>query len=483
MIHEPQLAQHSLGWIPVAIAVCWVGASWMAADLGQVMYLVPLLVAGTLGLAFVFLKGIQGSPYAIGCVLVFVIFVLNLNFRTRELGVIGLDWQNGIKLATWIALVTVAVFRWRRIAPLLREPTLALAFVYATIALASAGWSEVPAYTGANAVGLFAYLGLGCMLIVDLGEDTTIHIMLWTLLAYFTVGMIGGVVAPELAWAPPSVEETTFRLQGFSCNPNDFCGVAGVFMTVTAIARRKGLIGRGVFWGMFLLGVTAILAAGSRTTTIAVLTAWGLVAARNSRFGGTLAFAAAAALALALALAACDALPNINGLFKELSRTREKGEIVTLTGRTEIWEVVWTKIKEKPLFGWGYNGTEGLISSSFDKSFAGTPVDAHNGCLQSILSVGFVGSLPAFAYVFLLIGRFVTRPDPTRDQLFAFVIVTGIAESAIYATPTFLTLVICWTLAREAAKRLPAADAAFEPAVEGAFLSAAAPHNQAPRRS
>jgi O-antigen ligase len=460
----------SLAWVPPAIALAWIGT--LAAELGTIAYAIPFLAAAAVVLAFTFLKATEGRPYAICCVLVFVVFALNLNFRIRDLGDVGLDWQNGVKLATWIGLPAIAAARWRRIAPLLREPVLALAFLYAMITFASTAWSEVPAYTGANAVGIFAYLGLGCMLVVDLGEDATIRIMLWTLLAYITVGMIGGVVAPDLAWAPPSVEETTSRLRGFAGQPNNFAEQAGVFMVLAVVARRKGLIGRAVFWGMLLLGVTTILAAGSRTTLIAVIGS-GLVTVRKNRFGGVIAFAVVGALALALALAASDALPNIEDLFGELSRTGRQSEIWTLTGRTDIWEVVWTKIQEKPLFGWGFNGAEALISSSFDKSFAGSPVNAHNAVLQTLLSVGFLGSLPAFAYLFLLIGRFVTHPDPTRDQITAYVILIGIGEVEFYATPTLLTFLVSWMLAREAAKRLPTAGSSFGLAVEGAARSSA----------
>src|SRR5207249_3617675 len=101
---------------------------------------------------------------------------------------VGLDWQNGLKLATWLALCTIAAARWRRVAPLFREPTLALCLIYVTIALASSAWSEVPLYTGASALGWLAYLGLGCLLIIDLDEDVAIRIMMWTLLAYVAVG-------------------------------------------------------------------------------------------------------------------------------------------------------------------------------------------------------------------------------------------------------------------------------------------------------
>src|SRR5262249_6044245 len=193
-----------------------------------------------------------------------------------------------------------------------------------------------------------------------------------------------------------------------------------------------------------------------------LLTATALVEVRNSRFGSKIVFAATGVLAFAVAWAALAGLPNLENLFAGMSRTGQSGEILTLTTRTEIWEVVWTKICEKPLFGWGFNGTEKLITDSFDKSFYGATVNAHNAFLHSILSVGFIGSLPAFAFMILLIYRFVTRPDPTRDQIVLYSAVLGIAEVDFFGVPTLLTLAFVWLLVREGAKRLPFVTESFD---------------------
>lgn len=84
--------------------------------------------------------------------------------------------------------------------------------------------------------------------------------------------------------------------------------------------------------------------------------------------------------------------------------------------------------------------------------------------LQSLLSVGFLGSLPGFAYILLLVGRFVTHPDPTRDLITMFVLVVGLTEVSVFGVPVIVeTFFFYWVLAREAAKRLPVAGASFEP--------------------
>ena len=459
----------SPAWVPPAIALAWIGTLAAAAEFGTIAYAIPLFAAAAVVLALTFLKAAHGRPYAICCVLVFVVFALNFNFRDRDPGDVGLDWQNGAKFATWMMLLAIVVAHWRRIAPLLREPMLALAFLYAMIALASTAWSVVPAYTGATALGLFAYLGFGCVLSIDLDENLAIRIMMWTLLAFVCAGIIGAAVAPDLAWLRESEVEpgSGDRLQGFASHPNFLGQVVAIAILMAVTVRRQGFLGRATFYGILALGIATILATGSRTALVALLIAWGLVAARNSRFGGAAAIASLGVLSLVLVLAACGVLPNIMGVFGELSRSGQKSEILTLTGRTDIWGVVWTKIQEKPLFGWGYNGTEALLIDSFENSFYATAVNAHNMYLQSLLSVGFLGSLPGFAYILLLVGRFVTHPDPTRDLITMFVLVVGLTEVSVFGVPVIVeTFFFYWVLAREAAKRLPVAGASFEPAAE-----------------
>jgi O-antigen ligase len=257
------------------------------------------------------------------------------------------------------------------------------------------------------------------------------------------------------------------RLQGFASHPNVLGQIAGILMLMVMTARRQGLIGRATFYGSLAFGVVTLLATGSRTALIAVLIAWGVVTARNSRFCAAASIAILGASSLILLLSACDALPDITDMLGKLSRTERKGEILTLTGRTDLWDIAWTNIRQKPFFGWGYYGTEQLIADSVDPRFADQAKHAHNMFLQSLLSVGFLGSLPGFAYIVLLISRFVTRPDPTRDQITLFVLVSGFVEPSVFGMPVVETLIFYWVLARDAAKSIPVAGSSFEPATRG----------------
>ncbi len=92
-------------------------------------------------------------------------------------------------------------------------------------------------------------------------------------------------------------------------------------------------------------------------------------------------------------IAATGGLSEIDALARGLSRTGAEGEIFTLTGRTELWATAWKLILEKPLLGWGYNGIEDVMARTVSAGFEGTAVNAHNMLLQTLASLGFVGSL------------------------------------------------------------------------------------------
>ncbi len=426
--------------VPVSIAVLWIAVLFIAGDVGPIAYGLPVLVLMALAGGAVVFAAACAQPPATALLLVAVLFVLSLSFRKREIGEIGLDWQNGLKLAIWTVIACVGALRWRQIASLLVKPELALAFAYAGVALFSAVWSPVSSYTAACAIGLIAYLLLACLVAKDLGMQSSVRIITYTLFVYVALGLVGGVLLPGITWMEPMGEEVRHRLQGFSSHPNVFGQEAGLLLTLGVIARRQGLITRPVFWFTLLVSTIVIVLTNSKTTLITVVLAWGLVAARNSRNVGAISVVALLAMILALFIGGIGALPDVAELLGGLSRSGDINEILTLTGRTELWSVAWEKIAEKPLLGWGYNGAEELLSSSMDRTFYGEAVNAHNLFMQTLLSLGVLGSLPLFALLGKLIVDFFHRPNSSRDQIVALSLLGGVTEVSIAGTPGLLTL-------------------------------------------
>lgn len=84
-------------------------------------------------------------------------------------------------------------------------------------------------------------------------------------------------------------------------------------------------------------------------------------------------------------------VPAAVRLFPELAAG--VGRDVTLTGRTEIWDIVASISAEQPVLGYGWGGVwRGEVGDSVRALFGwDTARSAHNGYLDALLQVGWVG--------------------------------------------------------------------------------------------
>jgi exopolysaccharide production protein ExoQ len=89
------------------------------------------------------------------------------------------------------------------------------------------------------------------------------------------------------------------------------------------------------------------------------------------------------------------------------------GKESTLTGRTKIWPYVIDSIGDKPLLGWGFCAFwstlnpvlwQIIVAMRGDDWFTPLVVNAHNGILEFLLEIGFLGT--SF-FLFLLVRNFV----------------------------------------------------------------------------
>jgi len=111
----------------------------------------------------------------------------------------------------------------------------------------------------------------------------------------------------------------------------------------------------------------------------------------------------------------------------------------TLTGRTVIWDFVNFEIGRRPLLGWGYQSfwLVGPDAPSVVEApgWVKTMPSAHNGYLDAMLDMGYVGITLLVIFIFATlhgIGRVANR-DPSRAWLLLslalFVILTNFLES------------------------------------------------------
>jgi O-antigen ligase len=132
---------------------------------------------------------------------------------------------------------------------------------------------------------------------------------------------------------------------------------------------------------------------------------------------------------------------NVGMIGTAFSRSGDPNEVLTLTGRFDIWAYVWQEILEHPLFGWGYNASKPLLSQYLGFKDDLVVDTAHNMLLQSLFSVGLIGTIPIIIVILMLFVNLLKRPNRFRDLFLISLVVDGISDtSALGTTPTVLTL-------------------------------------------
>jgi exopolysaccharide production protein ExoQ len=128
------------------------------------------------------------------------------------------------------------------------------------------------------------------------------------------------------------------------------------------------------------------------------------------------------------------------------------GKDPTLTGRTEIWAFVMSDISMRPFLGWGFFGFwqpgNPAAVEIWDAIHWMVP-QAHNGLLESLLTIGFVGT-GMFIYILVRIFVLACRCLRTPAQALAVSTITccvglvleGVSETILLAPTESLTPVL-----------------------------------------
>ena len=129
-------------------------------------------------------------------------------------------------------------------------------------------------------------------------------------------------------------------------------------------------------------------------------------------------YAVGAILALSFVFAL---LVSVTPYGEYLDRYGKSGGASTLTGRTELWGVVWPQILSHPILGHGY-----MASRFLSVEVKGVFTDAsqtHNSLLEVLYNNGILGLLLVLAICIIVVRNFILarkhNPDPTVQYIAA----------------------------------------------------------------
>lgn len=283
-------------------------------------------------------------------------------------------------------------------------------------------WSvdRTPTVTGVGLMILATSVGW----LIAVGRDLTD--LLAVTAAGFLVVLIGcwitAVVAPGVAYS--SDINDAGAMKGLFIQKNAmgyFCALALVTFW-TCLVTRSGR--RWVWFGASCLALVSIVATQSGTSAVVSAVVWSLgialtlIARLRRPFG--LAFFA---ILCVVSFAAQTLISNPQVIIGAV------GKDATLTGRTEIWEVVRGAIAERPWQGYGWAALWRPGSPTTEELWARGGFQfyhAHNGYLDVAAQLGIIGAVIAFGLILALLLNSTLRylADPSAATAWPVLIVT-----------------------------------------------------------
>ncbi len=225
-----------------------------------------------------------------------------------------------------------------------------------------------------------------------LGPDRVVRCMVQQLVI---IGVLSAIT--RIAWKQYGLMPGTHALQGIYAHKNVFgaamaVGVFGaLYLFIIDKSRQRYYFGVAV-----LLLLCDVLSTSGTTILQGVfyfyMSLLYLLAARGG-FGRILSIIGSLTLVGVFVIAV--AAPDL--LFGSI------GKDATLTGRTDLWPYVLDFIRERPWLGWGFRSfwqSDNPLAVEVWNALGWVVPEAHNGLLELLLDVGYIGCA-AFAYVVL----------------------------------------------------------------------------------
>lgn len=299
------------------------------------------------------------------------------------------------------------------------------------VAFASTAWSQDPLITLRRAAVLCATTAFGVYFATRFDVPEQLRLLAWTCGLVVCASFLCVIFLPQYG-----IDHRVHYgdWQGAFYQKNMLARAMVLATLVFLLVRFRS--GNSLRW-IGIAGSLSLLILSRSVTGIIVfaviLASWPLYRLFRTKFTFAVPVTAVIFTVLAAGMAlAYEALPTMLVMIN-----RDPG----LTGRTDLWDAVRVSISRRPWLGYGFDAFwQGMKGESANVLLAvgWTPAYAHNGFLDLVLGLGFIG-LAVFVLGYLALWRraftFVTRvPGPTAAWLcmyLAFMLFYNITEGPV----------------------------------------------------
>lgn len=346
------------------------------------------------------------------CLLLFSEALLGRLFATQQ------NPEGGAFLRfLWLPIYAYAFaalfFRWRNfLAIFQRSPALLL---LALMAIASMAWSIDPSTSLRRGIAIFFTTCFGFYVASTLSWKNMIRCFgcVWIILAIGNLvagGLVPGFgVDHEIhigAW-----KGLWFEKNAMGGHLARACFLFSFLILVDIKLRR--------LWGFALfMAIALVLLSTSKTSLLGMMLGFSIVFAYLWMKRGRIITVATVWVGCALGFMGYMVLTVAPGAVVALI-----GRDLTLTGRTDIWAVLFDLMKERPWLGFGYGVFWGIDSAPAYQVRLKTEwlvPTAHNGVLEVMLALGRIGVILFLVDFLMNVGRAISTMHTRVTSLYAF---------------------------------------------------------------
>ena len=393
-------ARNALAVLCVFTLAAITGIAWIVLQTPILPLVAPLTLVSLAVVGIALLSYLRDSGATTGALLLGITYFL-VDFTLKQAGnaaASGFDAQSLMKMLMYLVLLAYASLHGAR--SVFRHRSTGLFLAYAVFALMSAGYSttRVLALGGGLAL-LGTALTAATMATWTDRELQRAWIVLFVLAGAILVGSLAlYIVAPGFAVATHVAGEG--RLRGLTGAPNSLGQIAAMAcigaVYTAKTSEQRALRALAVIG--FLLSTGMLLLTGSRTALLGLGASLLLPALMRGAAGLTVL---AIVMAGSLVVVAYPDLihASIAAIAAVFSRTGHAAEIMTFTGRIEIWRACVAIWWAAPWFGYGLGSPRTVIPEAWSFRWGGSTGSAHNFLLESLLSFGVVGTALLLAFI------------------------------------------------------------------------------------
>ena len=313
-------------------------------------------------------------------------------------------------------------------------------------------WSPMPGVTFKRAIQLYGFVAIGLALqISDHPVRLIVSSMLYTLMVMLAASFVMGIVNPTIGID----YELGGAWRGILSQKNELGQVAAMSILLWQVLACISKVNVRIMAVSLIFAFLMLVLSKSSTSMIVTITTSSIFhLLRKPRIDSEYAVTRVLLSLLCLILVALfvffmqeSRLPTsaevtapIAGLF---------GKASDLTGRTDIWELVWLEIRRHWAMGLGYGafwlGPDSLSQYVID-ALHWIPLQSHNGYLDILNEQGLVGLtltvlvILYHAYSLLLMRRTDQTQAAFWTAMLLVIVVTNFTESSLFRGFGFLNV-------------------------------------------